>query len=122
LQLTISATYFTFCFVVVVEVVELAAIVVEVQVETTVVTEEDVIPRRGSLVLAPSEEMSTVVLVPPPSVPVLRQQFGAHLVEGLTATRYLRSQRGQVMQQWWLALARERIPGPFGVEQGKEAK
>jgi hypothetical protein len=70
LQLTISATYFTFCFVVVVEVVELAAIVVEVQVETTVVTEEDVIPRRGSLVLAPSEEMSTVVLVPP-----LRYQF-----------------------------------------------
>jgi hypothetical protein len=39
LQLTISATYLTFCFVVV-EVVELAAIVVEVEVEITGVMEE----------------------------------------------------------------------------------
>jgi hypothetical protein len=64
LPLTISATYLTFCFVVVV-VVELTAIVVEVEVEVTVVMEEGVALRRGSLVLAPSEEKSTVVLVPP---------------------------------------------------------
>jgi hypothetical protein len=69
LPLTISATYLTFCFVVVV-VVELTAIVVEVEVEVTVVMEEGVALRRGSLVLAPSEEKSTVVLVPP-----LRYQF-----------------------------------------------
>jgi hypothetical protein len=50
---------------VVVGVVELAAIVVEVEVEITVVVEEGVVLRRGSLVLAPSEEKSTVVLVPP---------------------------------------------------------
>jgi hypothetical protein len=49
----------------VVGVVELAAIVVEVEVEITVVMEEGVVLRRGSLVLAPSEEKSTVVLVPP---------------------------------------------------------
>jgi hypothetical protein len=49
----------------VVEGVELAAIVVEVEVEITVVMEEGVVLRRGSLVLAPSEEKSTVVLVPP---------------------------------------------------------
>jgi hypothetical protein len=49
----------------VVEVVELAAIVVEVEVEITVVMEEGVVLRKGSLVLAPSEEKSTVVLVPP---------------------------------------------------------
>jgi hypothetical protein len=49
----------------VVEGVELAAIVVEVQVEITVVVEEGVVLRRGSLVLAPSEEKSTVVLEPP---------------------------------------------------------
>jgi hypothetical protein len=46
--------------------------------------EEGVVLRRGSLVLAPSEEKSTVVMVPPPSVPNLHQQFGAHLVEGFT--------------------------------------
>jgi hypothetical protein len=34
-------------------------------VEITVVMEEGVVLRRGSLVLAPSEEMSTVVLEPP---------------------------------------------------------
>jgi hypothetical protein len=34
-------------------------------VEITVVMEEGVVLRRGSLVLAPSEEKSTVVLVPP---------------------------------------------------------
>jgi hypothetical protein len=45
--------------------VELAAIVEEVEVEITVVMEEGVVLRRGSLVLAPSEEESTVVLVPP---------------------------------------------------------
>jgi hypothetical protein len=49
----------------VVGVVELAAIVVEVEVEITVVMEEGVVLRRGSLVLAPSEEKITVVLVPP---------------------------------------------------------
>jgi hypothetical protein len=49
----------------VVEVVELAAIVVEVEMEITVVMEEGVVLRKGSLVLAPSEEKSTVVLVPP---------------------------------------------------------
>jgi hypothetical protein len=49
----------------VVVVVELTAIVVEVEVEVTVVMEEGVALRRGSLVLAPSEEKSTVVLVPP---------------------------------------------------------
>jgi hypothetical protein len=49
----------------VVGVVELTAIVVEVEVEITVVMEEGVVLRRGSLVLAPSEEKSTVVLVPP---------------------------------------------------------
>jgi hypothetical protein len=54
----------------VVVVVELTAIVVEVEVEVTVVMEEGVALRRGSLVLAPSEEKSTVVLVPP-----LRYQF-----------------------------------------------
>jgi hypothetical protein len=48
----------------VVGVVELAAIV-EVEVEITVVMEEGVVLRRGSLVLAPSEEKITVVLVPP---------------------------------------------------------
>jgi hypothetical protein len=48
----------------VVGVVELAAIVVEVEVEITVVMEEGVV-RGGSLVIAPSEEKSTVVLVPP---------------------------------------------------------
>jgi hypothetical protein len=35
--------------------------------------EEGVVLRRGSLVLAPSEEKITVVLVPP-SVPILHQQ------------------------------------------------
>jgi hypothetical protein len=64
LPLTISASYLTFCFVVV-GAVELAAIVVEVEVEIKVVMEEGVVLRRGSLVLAPSEEKSTVVLVPP---------------------------------------------------------
>jgi hypothetical protein len=64
LPLTISATYLTFCFVVV-GVVELAAIVVELEAEITVVVEEGVIHRRGSLFLAPSEEKSVVVLVPP---------------------------------------------------------
>jgi hypothetical protein len=64
LPLTISATYLTFCFVVV-GVVELAAIVVELEAEITVVVEEGVIHRRGSLFLAPSEEKSAVVLVPP---------------------------------------------------------
>jgi hypothetical protein len=34
-------------------------------VEITIVMEEGVVLRRGSLVLAPSEEKSTVVLVPP---------------------------------------------------------
>jgi hypothetical protein len=41
-----------------------------VEVEITVVMGEGVVLRRGSLVLAPSEEKSTVVLVPP-----LRYQF-----------------------------------------------
>jgi hypothetical protein len=121
LPLTISATYLAFCFVVV-EVVELAAIVVRVEVEITVVVEEGVVLRRGPLIPSPSGGEEYCGVGAPPSVPILHQQFGAHLVEGLTATRYLRSRRGQVMQQWWLALARERIPGPFGVEQGKEAK
>jgi hypothetical protein len=56
----------------VVGVEELAAIVVEVEAEVAVVMEEGVVLRRGSLVLAPSEEKSTVVLVPP-SVPILHQ-------------------------------------------------
>jgi hypothetical protein len=58
----------------VVGVEELAAIVVEVEAKVAVVMEEGVVLRRGSLVLAPSEEKSTVVLVPPPSVPILHQQ------------------------------------------------
>jgi hypothetical protein len=49
----------------VVGVEELAAIVVEVEAEVAVVMGEGVVLRRGSLVLAPSEEKSTVVLVPP---------------------------------------------------------
>jgi hypothetical protein len=38
--------------------------------------EEGVVLRRDSLVLAPSEEKSTVVLVPP-SVPILHQHAAA---------------------------------------------
>jgi hypothetical protein len=53
LPLTISATYLAFCFVVV-EVVELAAIVVRVEVEITVVTGEGVVLRRGPLIPSPS--------------------------------------------------------------------
>jgi hypothetical protein len=49
----------------VVGVEELAAIVAGVEAEVAVVMEEGVVLRRGSLVLAPSEEKSTVVLVPP---------------------------------------------------------
>jgi hypothetical protein len=57
----------------VVGVVEIAAIVVEVEAEVAVVMEEGVVLQRGSLALAPSEEKSTVVLVPPLSVPNLHQ-------------------------------------------------
>jgi hypothetical protein len=53
LPLTISATYLAFRFVVV-EVVELAAIVVGVEVEITVVVEEGVVLQRGLLVPCPS--------------------------------------------------------------------
>jgi hypothetical protein len=42
--------------------------------------EEGVVLRRGSLVLAPSEEKSTVVIGAPPSVPNLHQQGGGQVL------------------------------------------
>jgi hypothetical protein len=75
LPLAISVTYLTFCFIAV-GVEELVAVVVEL----AVVMEEGVVLRRGSLVLAPSEEKSTVVIGAPPSVPNLHQQGGGQVL------------------------------------------
>jgi hypothetical protein len=74
LPLAIPATYLAFCFVVV-EVVELAAIVVKVEVEITVVVEEGDVPRRGPLIPSPSGGEEYCGVGAPPSVPILHQQW-----------------------------------------------
>jgi hypothetical protein len=72
LPLSISAIYLAFCFVVV-EVVELVAIVVREEVEITVVVEEGDVLRRGPLVPSPSGGEEYCGVGAPPSVPILHQ-------------------------------------------------
>jgi hypothetical protein len=75
-HLLFSATYLAFCFVVV-EVVELAAIVVRVEEEITVVVEEGVVLRRGPLIPSPPRGEEYCGVGAPPSVPILHQQWSS---------------------------------------------